>query len=230
MRTFGLALAAVCTAHAACVPVAGERILLSDISHLLPMINSEQLPSSFIGWTPSPGVRRVLTVPELLRFAGVQSVALREQEVRDICVERSTTPLDEQAIREAIARIPELAGVDIELIDFLKINVPNGSLIFSMGNLPQPTGDDCNLPVTWRGRFVYDESRTLAVWAKVKLSHTRLAVKALRDIPAGVEIAADMLEVRPGREFPGRDQRGLLSISQAVGRKTLRTLHAGDEL
>src|SRR5581483_1039988 len=125
-------------AQSGCVQVAHDRILLSDITPAVPALSSRPAGSQFIGWTPVPGSRRTITSRELLRTTRREGLALSEGDVRDVCVERAVAPLNATEIGAALSRVPEVAGAEIEIVDFSRVNVPAGRLEFSISGLGRP--------------------------------------------------------------------------------------------
>src|SRR5947209_3382544 len=116
MKSAALFMAVIFAVRAAeCVPVSGDRVPLSDIAGLLPLSGADPIPPVLLSWTPLPGARRILTAEELLSIVRRNGISVREAELRDICVERFTTALNEKAIRDALSHIDELAGASIDI-------------------------------------------------------------------------------------------------------------------
>ena len=65
-----------------------------------------------------------------------------------------------------------------------------------------PAENNPEMPVIWRGKLIYDEQRTLAVWAKVRISVDREVSIARETIPKGAVIRADQVATTRVRQFP----------------------------
>jgi len=230
MRALLIAASLALVARAACISVPHDRILASDISSAVPGLCLGDCASVLIGWAPQPGVARVLTRGELLRIAHTHGISLDPQEVREVCVQRATQPLREEAIRAALAAIPELAGAQIEITEFSRVSVPEGRPQFKLENLPHRPETAVGQPMTWRGRFVYDEGHTLPIWATVRLSVTRAVVRATTSIPAGTQITDAMVELAQVQLCPVSGMGQISSIADAVGKKASRHIAPGSIL
>lgn len=231
MRSVVAFLAALVVVQAGdCVQVSGDHILLADIAGALPLVDEHQVTPAVLSRSPDPGTRRVLTGQELVNALHSRGLAVRETEVRDVCVERFTGPLEEDLIREALSRVPEIGGARIDILDFSKVKVPDGELRFSITGVPKPPLTDPHSPVTWRGEFIYDGRRTLPVWVKLVLSRDMMRVRATRDIPRDADLTPDMVEVASRSEFPVGSRPAPTSVEEVVGKRVLRSLRAGDVL
>src|SRR5579884_2277219 len=115
MNPLILAAAAAYFVPGACLQVSQDRILFGDVAHVLPAFRGDGLSSEPIGWTPSPGTRRVLTAKSLVVAAHAHGLEIPEAQVRDVCVERAGAPLRQAAIESALSGRPDLAGVAIEV-------------------------------------------------------------------------------------------------------------------
>src|SRR5579884_2388406 len=223
-----LAAAAAYMGHSGCVHAAHDRILVSDVATAIPVFRSDSEGPEFIGWTPVPGTRRVITAKELLQASRRRGLPVSDGDVREVCVERAVSPLGAARIMGALAHLPELDGAQIEIVDFSRISVPEGHLEFSMAGLGRPAKGDAEAAVLWRGRFVYDERRTMPVWVRVKLTRVVTAMRAVRNIAAGSEISAEMVEAASMNDFSGSTGERVSSAAEVVGKRAVHGIRAGD--
>jgi flagella basal body P-ring formation protein FlgA len=171
-----------------------------------PMITGKDAgidPSITIGATPVPGVRRILTPAEQKRF-GISE---------PLCFERATHLLTSPDVETAL---PVRAGVRIQLEDYTRTPVPSGRLEFS------PSGPDYT--GLWRGRIVYDENHSFAIFAKVKLTAEQTWTEAIQPLVPGRAIQPEQLEVKTGRRPP------FTPATEIAGKIPRRTIHPGEPI
>jgi flagella basal body P-ring formation protein FlgA len=227
MTSLIIAAAAAYMSHGGCLQIPRDRILPGDLAGALPAFSAATLSEDMIGWTPEPGTRRVLPGRELLRRARAKGIAMADDAAHDVCVEREAQPLTEAMLADALRRVPEMAGVEMEIVEFSRVRVPAGQLEFSLTALARPPASAEQTPVLWRGRFLYDERRTMQVWARVRLTRAVQRVRAVKDIPAGSEIAADAVELAEVREFPVRNEHAVVSLEDTVGKRAVHAIRTG---
>jgi len=167
--------------YAACEAVGGERILAEDLARALPVFSV--VPRDVIvGYSPTPGTRRVLQFPELARFGARYQVAVPPD--AKACFERKMQRLGDDNVRAAIQETLQTPAARIEILATSGPLVPEGKLLFPITGLTVSTAIDPATPVIWRGYVLYDRSRRFAVWARVRVSATLTRVVALKTLVA----------------------------------------------
>ena len=213
--------------RAGCIPVTGSKILARDLTGSVPMLGALD-PEAVIGFAPLPGVQRTLSGRELLRWMQRNGLGA-DDTPPDVCVQRATRPIDPAELLRALKTALGIEDARVELLDFSHENVSSGHSEFSPSALNRPPEKAPETPVIWRGRWIYDDERSLAVWAKVRITVDRPAVFAAAQIPAGASIRADELTLRQAPQFPF-SIASLSSISQVAGKLARRTILAGQRL
>jgi flagella basal body P-ring formation protein FlgA len=200
----------------ACQIIEGDRILGKDVAAQSPLFAALD-PHLEIGAGPLPGVQRVLRPDELVRLAKQNRIVL-DGPAGAICFERATEPLTAEKILPLLRQALGTDNATIEILDFSRIGVPRGTFEFPKSGL-MPTG-------LWRGRALYDQNRSMAVWVKTHITVERTWVEATEALAAGKAIEASQLTVKTGPRFP-LDPALIESMNVVVGRKPLRMLAAG---
>ena len=146
-----------------CVTVDGEWITARDLSHRIPHFATED-PELRLTRAPFPGARRLL-VPASLPGGSSDSI-------EPFCVERQMRSyLHEEfseAIRQSLAR-KEAKEIRFELLDYDRSPLPSGKLEFLVQALPPVIQAHTDNAVLWRGKLYYSESRSVPVWARLRL-------------------------------------------------------------
>lgn len=213
-----LLLPVIICACAACVLVEGEHITGSDLARALP--DFAKLPADLtLGFTPSPGVKRVFSTGEIARLAKAHGVELA---AAPACFEYKTEPVSPERLLKAIREALPGPGVSIEVIDYSRAPLPSGRIEFSRSGL---RGRD-EAPVVWRGSVIYLPNRSLPVWVRVRLSADRNTVVASEDLVARKPIREGTVRLETLRVHPFAPL-ALDSIEAAIGRLPLRTIAKG---
>jgi flagella basal body P-ring formation protein FlgA len=188
-------------AHAGCVAVSSDKILARDVRDALPFLR-EIDPATPIGFSPRPGVQRILSVKELILIAQKYGLALSGNAISSVCVERLVKPIAPEEIRAALLSAMSVKEAEVEVVDFSREALPPGRLEFRLVNLGRPFGDNPDNPVIWRGLLHYDTQSSVPIWAKIKVSVGATLLVAAEDIPAGTVIKAVQVKEVLGRQFP----------------------------
>jgi flagella basal body P-ring formation protein FlgA len=202
MKTIFIFLASAALAQSACLRVAAARIVAADLRDTVQLFGLLD-PATPLGFAPLPGTQRILRARELaliLQRYGIATDA--SSRMPDVCVERELRPIISADLKAALVAALGLADAEIDLIDFSGQWLPPGRLEFSRENLTRPPEAAPLTPVIWRGRLVYDERHSAAVWAKVRISAERAWFVAGENIPAGAVIRSDQVQTITGRQFP----------------------------
>lgn len=149
----------------ACTWIEGDRITGADLA-------SENLgfsaidPALDLGPAPLAGTDRVMRAAELGRLAEKYGIALLESAPPEACFRRATQVLSAQMLQpileEALTGVPEAAEASIEIVDFNRHELPLGYAEFEPDGLSSSG--------LWRGRLVYAESRSVPIWARVRIA------------------------------------------------------------
>lgn len=208
-----------------CVTVEGDRILAADLARAHPAF-SELPPGQPVGFSPAPGVERVLKALQLrLLWSPLGTEA---PHLEDICVRRISELLGEERVLSALrAALPSEATV--ELVEYSRRPVPVGELDFSLAGLSSPGRVEPDRATLWRGTLRYGNHRSVSVWARVRVSVPRRQVVAVCDLSPGHTITAEDVEEQSANVFP-RNDPGLDSRDRVVGRSVRRTIQAGEAI
>lgn len=212
---------------AECIPIAHGKIVAGDLVAAIPGFSSLD-PETVIGFAPLPGVQRLLLRRELLAIVRRQGLEI-EGTMPTVCVERAVQPIGHDEINAALVNALGVADARLELLGFSNQPVPAGHLEFAIAGLNKPPADAPEAPVIWRGRLIYDDERSMAVWAKVRITIQRSAVVAAERIKAGSTIRPEQLRVNQTVQFPF-SAPSLDSIAQAAGRVARQTIPAGQRI
>ncbi len=211
---------------ARCVEIEGGRILAKHLAQAWPAFSKVD-PEQPLGIAPAPGARRILSPRELARLAdkhGIETPASAE-----MCFERAMEKLTGErvfsAIREAVGR----RDARIEVVDFSRYPVPRGLLEFPRSGVSAPPAATAPAPVVWRGRVRYDGSRSVPVWARVKILVPCMRVVAAENLAAGRPIGSAQARLEPGERFPF-SEAPLDSLEQVLGKAPRRSLRVGTVL
>jgi flagella basal body P-ring formation protein FlgA len=200
----------------ACNIIDGDRILGKDLAGASTLFAALD-PKVEIGAAPVAGVQRVLRPEELVRLARQNGIQLMEP-ASAVCFERATTPLTAEQILPILRQGLGTLDAEIEILDFSRIGVPQGTLEFPKSSL-MPNG-------MWRGRVLYDQGHSMPIWAKVRISVQRTWVETTDNLAMGKAIEPSQLIVKTGPRFPFEPAL-MLSLETVVGRRAARTLPSG---
>jgi flagella basal body P-ring formation protein FlgA len=229
MRCLFIAISAGALLASECIRVSSNAIAVGDLAGAVPLLRSLD-PKTVIGFTPVPGVERILSTRELLAIARQQGLQPEAGvQVPSVCVERAAYPIDPEQLDRVLQTALGVPAAHLVVLDFSRQPVPAGRMEFSISGLNKPPDDAPSSPIIWRGRLVYEGQRSLSIWAKVRVTVERGALIASEQIPAGSEVGAGQVEMRVAEEFPF-SLPALDSVSQAVGKTTRRTIPAGQRI
>lgn len=214
MLLFAMAAAAV----GACLPVTGPVITGSDIAGVVAGYVPSTSSAAVFGYSPTPGVRRVVHPSELQWF-------LRDQHftgampVNDICFERPTMQLTDQAVKKAMQ---STLGQDahIELLELSHFPVPVGQIVFERNGLGTPP------MALWHGNVEYDGgAKKFPIWARVKISVKLQRIVATEDLRPGKAIGPDQVNIITVEDFPGTHVTPS-ALSKVIGAMPKRFINA----
>jgi flagella basal body P-ring formation protein FlgA len=203
-----MTLAAFALATCAAVNPGSDHVLLRDLAAAFP--DAGPAADTPVALAPLPGVERRFDLPELRRIAARLGLS---EPAGEVCVTRPAARLEPSRILEAMrARLPEAA---IELVDFSRWPVPEGTLEFPLEGLH---GD------RWMGAVQYAGGRHFAVWAKVKVLVTTPHAVAAHDLRSGQRLAATDFRLESGASSTDPHPA---SIEELAGRRLRRAVRAG---
>ncbi len=210
-------------ARAACIAVPSTHIVARDLSLAIPLFQGLK-PDTVIGFAPFPGNVRVLSSRDVALTARRYGLAFPSGEIApSVCVERVLRHLSLDEMRLALLSALDITGVQLEVLDFSNQALPPGQLSFQRALLNKPPGDSPQASVIWRGKLIYDDGRSLVVWAKVIISVDRQIFLAKETIPKGSVIRADQIATAHIRQFPSPEfaTGSPLILAGKVARRTL---------
>ena len=228
MRTVAILVVVAGLARAACVAVPSGNILVRDISTAIPLFQALD-PDTVIGFAPFPGTIRVLSARDVLLIGRRYGLAPPPGEAAgSVCVERIVRYLSMEEVKAALLSALDIADVRLEVLEFSNQALPPGRLEFQHSGLNKPPRNNPETPVLWRGNLIYDDQRSLVVWAKVRISVVREIFLATETIPKGAVIRADQVASTPVRQFPSLEPSP--NGPSVIGKVARRALPAGQAI
>jgi flagella basal body P-ring formation protein FlgA len=229
MRTVAIFAAVAGLAPAACIGVPSSNILARDLATTVPLLRALD-PGTIISFAPFPGTVRVLSSHDVVLTARRYGLAFPAGETAPtVCVERIVRALSPEEVRAALLLALDAADVRLEVLAFSKQPLPPGRLEFPRAGLNRPPGNDPAAAVFWRGQLIYDDKRSLVVWAKVRISVDHEILIATQTIPKGAVIRTDQVATARIRQFPSIEPAGGPPLV-AAGKVARRTLPAGQPI
>ena len=210
----------------ACLPVSGDSIQARDLAASIPAFNNIA-PDTNVLPAPMPGVVRTLHPEEARRLGRLHGVTLDSTET--LCFAVAMSPLSESQIQQAMQRALGSRTQQVDVLDFSKVQVPDGELVFPRNTLSPPANGDLNAPLTWRGYVQYSAHRRFPVWARVRVWVLAPRVVVSAPVKAGETIQAIHLRGEIRRAYPFEPD-ALESPNQAVGMIARRSLVPGSTL
>jgi flagella basal body P-ring formation protein FlgA len=209
------------TATGACVEVEHDRITAGDLAKAARELAG--MPADMIfGFAPQPGLTRNIDPAELRRFAAAHGISM-DTDV-SLCVEYPVRALTEAEVLAAVRTGFGADGVDIELIDFSRTNVPNGTIVFERRGLAPATATPA--PLIWHGFVQYGPQRRALIWAKVRISVQAPRVVSATAISAGHTITEADVRV-DNQKHAWTGQPLIAATDAAIGRVAVRAIPAG---
>jgi len=209
---------------AGCVPVAAERITMADLARAVPAFTAA--PSSeVLGFTPSPGLRRLFSPADLTRWA--RRFGLNETGfTAGVCFAWPVEKLSEAAVLAALKRSLADENTRVELRDYSRQPAPEGEIEFPRGGLIPAARWQPGEALIWKGRVKYTAARSFPIWAKVTIGATATRVVAKQDLRAGQSITADQVALEQW-DKPPFAPADADRLDQVVGRIPRRGIEKG---
>jgi flagella basal body P-ring formation protein FlgA len=207
-----------------CEIIANDRIFGEDLAKALPAFLNKLPGDMVVGYSPSPGTRRVFKSLELQRMGAPYGVAVAPD--AEACFEWSLQPLSDDIVRAAIRDSLQSMDARIDLLSTSGGQVPAGKVSFPISGLLASTLTGPDTAITWRGQVLYHGSHKFSIWARVKISATMTRVVANQLILPGQTVAADQVRTETYEDFPLRNDLAR-NLDEVVGRMPRRAISTG---
>jgi flagella basal body P-ring formation protein FlgA len=209
--------------HPGCEFVNGDQIFGADLARALPVFSA--IPRDVvIGYSPAPGARRILQLPELNRIGAQYGVSVPGDS--RACFEWKLQRITEDAVREAIRESLKNPDARVEILEMSNAPAPAGKLVFPQTGLSAATNTDPSTAVTWRGYVLNQSARRFSVWARVRMAATMTRVIAAEALAPGKPVGKAQVRVETYDDFPLRIDTAR-SLEEVIGRMSLRPVRAG---
>jgi flagella basal body P-ring formation protein FlgA len=207
----------------ACVQVSSDRIVVRDLVDAVPLLHQLD-PDTPVGFAPLPGTERIVSGRELILIAGRHGLTLND--VPDVCIGRVLHSIPPDEMQAALAAALGIGDAQLEILEFSSQPLPPGRLEFQRSSLNQPPPNAPETPVIWRGKLIYDERHSMAVWAKVRIAVDYPVFLATEDIKAGAVVRDTQVKAATVRGFPFSGP-SVDSPAAIVGKIARRSIQAG---
>jgi flagella basal body P-ring formation protein FlgA len=207
-----------------CEMIANDRILGEDLAKALPAFANRMPGDAVVGYSPTPGARRIFKSLELQRIGAPYGVAVAPDV--EVCFEWNLQTLTDDVIRAAMRDSLQSPDAHIDVLAISRSQAPAGQVSFPISGLLASTLSGPDTPVTWRGEVIYHGSRKFSVWARVKISATMTRVVATQLIQPGQNVAADQVRVETYDDFPLRNDIAR-NLDEVIGRMPRRPIRVG---
>jgi len=209
--------------HPGCELVNGDQVFGADLARALPVFSA--MPrDAVIGYSPAPGARRIIQLPELNRIGAQYGIPVPADS--RACFEWKLQRITEDAVRAAIRESLKAPEARVEILEMSKAPAPEGKLVFPQTGLSATTNIDPSTPVTWRGYVLYQSPRRFSVWARVRVAATMTRVIAVETLAPGKPVGKAQVRLETYDDFPLRIDTAR-SLEEVIGRMSLRPVRAG---
>jgi flagella basal body P-ring formation protein FlgA len=207
-----------------CEMIANDRILGADLAKALPAFLNKMPGDAVVGYSPTPGTRRVFKSAELQRIGAPYGVTVEPD--AEACFEWNLQPLNDDVIRAAIMDSLQSPGAHVDILAISGTQAPAGKISFPIAGLLASTVTGPDTPVTWRGEVLYHGSRKFSIWARVKISSTMSRVVATELIQPGQTVGSNQVRLETYDDFPLRNDIAR-NLEEVVGRMPRRAIRMG---
>ncbi|MBI4891090.1 MAG: flagellar basal body P-ring formation protein FlgA [Acidobacteria bacterium] len=211
--------AACSWAAEACLQIDAARVLASDVAKAVPAFASIP-PETVIGYSPASGLTRWWRGEQLRAIALRQSVD--PGPLADLCVQRPVRAVTRDEVVAALrGALPD--GAELELVDYCRLPVPRGALVFQQPGLSGSAIAGADTPLMWKGRVVFEEKRSVSFWATVKVRVRQEGLFAVQVIPQGkvIEPGDVQRESRIGPIFAPKPVSDLAALAGLEARRSI---------
>ena len=202
-----------------CMPVDGERILMSDLAAVDSRFAGAH-PGAEAGFSPNPGARRVFWGTELSHLAdreGIPATGI----FKPICFERRTRLLTQEEIQGSVQKWA--AGAQLDLVEQSYSPAPLGDLV-----IPRPAylKADPDGTLLLRGYVSWGKNQRFPMWAKVKLRWKQQVIVTTQEIGVNEVISTNQLRIEE-REGSIESLEFATSLSDIAGRCSRKRIPLG---
>jgi flagella basal body P-ring formation protein FlgA len=211
------------TRTGSCAVIANDRIYGEDLARVVPAFLNKVPGDTVIGFSPTPGARRVFKAIDLQRIGTPYGVTVAND--AEACFEWSLQPLNHEVVRAAIRETLQSPDAHIDVLSISGSEAPAGRVTFPISGLLASTMTGPETPVTWRGEILYHGSRKFSIWARVRVSSTMTRVVAEQPILPGQTLSGEQVRIETYDDFPLRSDiaRNLEEVVGHMARRALRT-------
>jgi len=207
-------------AAAACLPVEGEHILARDLARANPVFAA--IPSeTSVGFTPNPGSTRIFQPLELRALAARHHIEAGNSIHQPICVTYAVSPPDPERLLEALRRSLGDTAQQIEIIDYSKVDMPKGTLVF-------PAARVNDRATIFHGTIRYAGSRSMSIWVRARVASSIKVLVAAVPLTSGTPVEPDQVALAPATS--ASTAGFLTSVNQLNGRAMIRNVPVGTPL
>jgi len=207
-----------------CEMISNDRISGEDLAKALPVFANKMPGDAVVGYSPTPGARRVFKSVELQRIGAPYGVSVAEGS--EACFEWSLQTLTEDVVRAAIRESLQSPDARVDVLALNRSLAPAGKVSFPLAGLLASTLTGADTAVTWRGEVIYHGSRKFPVWARVKVAATMTRVVSTQLILPGKTVSADQVKIETYDDFPLRNDVAR-NLDEVIGRTPRRAISSG---
>jgi len=229
MKTIWIVLLAASPASGGCVQLGGEEIRARDLAPVVETFAAAD-PDMVLGLSPVPGVRRNFSLRDLLSAARLAGVSGEDFPAAGVCLERAVRQITEQELAAVMAEAFPDKPVQIAIVDRSRYGVPPGRLVFQLAGLSMPPPAQPDAAVLWRGRVQFAPTRSMEIWARVRITAPAASCVAVTDILPGTPIEPDQVRIAELPHFPLRGDAAIEDPRLVIGRVARRRIRAGQEI
>ena len=207
----------------ACQPVHSDRIYARDLASANPTF-SLLPPDLPVGFSPVPGMKRLIPSAELRRMAAANGLP-SSGPFAPVCFAWPVALPSRQALLEAMQKALAARHPKIEILEQTQALAPPGEIVFPVSGL----GAFSDAPVIWRGYVEYAPARRFSLWARVLIHVQEKHILTKETVHAGERLRADQLRLEPYEGPPTLDPP-VASLQDAVGMVARFEIRAGTVL
>ena len=177
----------------ACIAVAGDHILASDLARALPAFAAAD-PTQSIAFSPLPGTQRRFTPREIEGLGRRFHLPDGLDSDTPVCFERETHAITSDQIAAAIQSSLRYRVARLEVVETSHAALPAGKLEFPFAGAIRPAQRIAGEPFVWRGKLITATGQSFPVWAKVRVEVQRPRIVATVALHRGETLAPAQIE------------------------------------
>jgi flagella basal body P-ring formation protein FlgA len=206
-----------------CHPVHSDRIYARDLAQASPAF-AVLPPDLPIGFSPVPGMRRVIPAVELRRIAAANGITPTSS-LAPVCFAWPVALPSRQALLEAMQKALAARHPKIEILEQTQALAPPGKIVFPLSGLSAFSDG----PVVWRGYVEYAPAHRFPLWARVLIRVQENHIITNESVHAGERLRAAQLRLEHYEGPPTLDPP-VASLQEAVGMVARFEIRAGTVL